>query len=74
MGPTQKKWNELRQKLGEPAARAHVVAMLRHAADLVEQGNTQDPDVFGCDVPDVPFEPGVIMETFRVDISYPWPG
>lgn len=72
MANVQDRWFDLSKRLGGDAeAKAHIVRMLRHAADLIEKGGW--PDVYGCDVPDEPFKDNFI-ETFRVDLSYPWLG
>lgn len=68
-GPShQQNWFNLVKQMGEPAARAHLVAKLRAAADQIERGSY--PKVFGCELR----EHGLPMETISVTLSHPWGG
>ena len=67
MGDHQWEWFELCRKLGDPGARAALVARLRTAADQVERGGY--PNVYGCRM----WESGP-MQGVDVILSMPWGG
>jgi hypothetical protein len=69
----QANWLALIQREGsEQAARAHLAARLREAAEQVERGTY--PDVFGCKLPAYGLTGDDFMGEISVTLSYPWPG